>query len=381
MEARFVHGVADVPREAWDALIGDDSPFWEWEFLAACEAHSATPDYGALPQHLTLWDDGELIGALPLYVKGDGRAEFIYDWGWYHLAWQVGVEYYPKAVSMSPFTPVTGGHFFIREDIDRASAIPALVEVAESWAKANSLTGLHYLFLTEADADLLESLGYLRRLTFQLALENRGYASFDDYLSGFRSKDRVKIKRDLRIVKEDQGLEIEVVEGADVGEAEMALMYQYYAATVAAHGTGSHYLQRGTWEQLFASDWRRHLVLLFARENGERVAGSMCVQKNGELYGRYWGTHGNYPSLYFALAFYEPTRLLIERGWSKFYVGFGNASYKRDRGFGPSPTHSAHRFFDERLTALISRVLDEERERAADTIEAVKAMSKLRASE
>src|SRR5690348_18438908 len=41
--------------------------------------HDALPIYGVEPRHVTLWDGAELVAAAPLYVKHDGRGEFLYD--------------------------------------------------------------------------------------------------------------------------------------------------------------------------------------------------------------------------------------------------------------------------------------------------------------
>lgn len=375
MEVRFVEGVAELAPEAWDALVGDNAPFFEHAFLAAAEAYSATPRHGAQPIHLTLWDQGELIAAVPLYVKGDGRAEFIYDYGWYHVAYQLGFEYYPKLVSMAPFTPATGAHFLIRADQERAGLLPMLADVVEQFARANELTGVHFLFLPEDEASQLAELGYHRRLTFQLGLEER-FESFDDFLGRFRSKDRVKFKRDLRIVREDQGIEIRAWTGDQLGERELDDMYRYYCRTVRDHGTGSHYLQEGSWRALWAG-WRHRLVVFFAEQAGRRIAGSICAWKDGVLYGRYWGSDGgHYPSLYFNLAFYEPTRWMIEQGGRAFYAGFGNARYKHQRGLDPSPTHSAHKLFDPGLHGVIGEICAREQDEAAETIAAIRARSK-----
>ena len=47
----------DVPRAAWDALVGDGSPFLEWEWLAVLEdSGAATAATGWLPRFLTLWE-------------------------------------------------------------------------------------------------------------------------------------------------------------------------------------------------------------------------------------------------------------------------------------------------------------------------------------
>ncbi len=33
----MLDGVATVPRDAWNALVGDESPFLEWDWLASLE--------------------------------------------------------------------------------------------------------------------------------------------------------------------------------------------------------------------------------------------------------------------------------------------------------------------------------------------------------
>ena len=38
---RLLESMRDVPRAAWDALVGDGSPFLEWEWLAVLEDSGA----------------------------------------------------------------------------------------------------------------------------------------------------------------------------------------------------------------------------------------------------------------------------------------------------------------------------------------------------
>src|SRR5207247_9073707 len=54
---RVLESMRDVPRAAWDALVGDGSPFLEWEWLAVLEdSGAATAATGWLPRPLTLWE-------------------------------------------------------------------------------------------------------------------------------------------------------------------------------------------------------------------------------------------------------------------------------------------------------------------------------------
>lgn len=377
LEARFVSGVEAVSAADWDRLVGPDgSPFLEWGFLRACELGSTLPEHGVLPQHLTQWDEGRLVGALPLFLKGDGRGEFIYDWAWSQLAHRLGAEYYPKAISMAPFTPVTGTHLLLAPGYERAEVWPSVAALTERWAAETGLTGIHHLFLPDDEAELLEGLGYLRRLSFQLAWTNAGYADLEAFLARFRSKDRVRTKRELRGPSE-AGLEVEVLEGEQLGARERDAMHGFYERTCLLHGTGSDYLKRPTWEAMFEA-WRARLVLFAARADGELVGGALCVRKGRELYGRYWGATRDVPFLYFNLAFYAPIRWCIERGVARFWVGFGNSYAKFARGLEPVPTHSAHHVRDPRLAATLARVLASERERVAAEVAAVTAASKLK---
>ncbi len=103
---RVLASIQEAPRAAWDALVGDGSPFLEWDWLAALEeAGTVTPETGWLPQHLTLWEDDALIGACPLYVKGHSMGEFVFDQSWAAAARRAGIDYYPKLLVGVPFTP------------------------------------------------------------------------------------------------------------------------------------------------------------------------------------------------------------------------------------------------------------------------------------
>ena len=60
----LLDGVAEVPAEAWNALVGDASPFLEWEWLASLEdAGCVSRRAGWDPKPLVVREDGELVGA------------------------------------------------------------------------------------------------------------------------------------------------------------------------------------------------------------------------------------------------------------------------------------------------------------------------------
>lgn len=358
---RVLSGVAEVPQTAWDRLVGDASPFVEWAYVRACEVDSATPEHGVEPRHVTVWRGDALVGAAPLYLKHDGRGEFIYDFAWSTLARRLRAPYYPKLVSMAPFAPFDVPHLLVAEDDPAPHAVrAALLEAAEA-LRAEEAAGLHWLFVGADEAAALAARGYARRTTASLVWSNRGHATFDGWLAALRSKDRVRTRRELRRV-EEAGVEIERVEGDAVTPDDVELVRRYYEATCAAYGTGSDYLEPGTWAML-AREWRRRLVLFFARERGRRVAGSLLVQKGSDLYGRYWGADGDRPFLYFALCFYRPIAHAIERGLARVHAGAGTTFHKLVRGFAPAAVTSLHRVNDPDLQrALGALCAAEERE-------------------
>ena len=374
--AQVVPGVRSVDREEWERLDAGGSPFHDWSYLEAVEAASAVPEEGFAPAHVLLREGGRLVAACPLYVKGDGRAEFIYDWSWHALAARFGVDYYPKAVAMCPVTPAVATRFLVEPGRDRAPLERLLAQCAERWAREAGLSGLHWLFTTEEDSALLESLGYLRRETAQLRMDCGRWSSFEDYLGSFRARHRKAIRRERRRVVE-QGLRIEVLDGELAEESHRDALFAFYRSTCLEHGTGSDYLKRESWERLFET-WRERLLLCLARDQrGELVAGSLSVKGGGDLYGRYWGCRGEWPGLYFELTCYAPLEAAIARGLQRFWAGFGNAAHKHARGFEPARTLSAHRVFDQTLHQALEDTLERERALVGEGLEAARAHSRL----
>ncbi|MGE0706892.1 MAG: GNAT family N-acetyltransferase [Planctomycetota bacterium] len=370
-------GVTEVEPAAWDALLGpEDSPFHEHAFLAACERASAVPEEGAQAQHLTLWEGERLVAALPLYLKGDGRGEFIYDYHWWELAARNGLRYYPKAVAMSPYTPVAGARLLADPGLSRPALWRALAEVLEAFGRELELGGVHLLFCSDEEASALEEAGWLRRLSYQPRWEDQGYGDLEGFLARFNHKHRVVAKRERRKLSE-QGLEVTALTGEELGPAEWAAMHGFYERTCAAYGTGSDYLKPGTWDALFEG-WRARLVLFLARRDGEPVGGSLCVHKGEELYGRYWGSREELDCLYFNLAFHEPIAWALARGVRRFYAGFGNSRAKYGRGLLPCATHSVHRLFDPALSRAIAAHLEEDRREVAAAMERERGRSRLK---
>jgi predicted N-acyltransferase len=363
---RVVGALRDVPRAAWDALVGDGSPFLEWAWLVALEEAGAVGGRtGWLPQHLTLWDGARLVGACPLYVKDHSRGEFVFDHGWAAAAHRARIPYYPKLLVGVPFTPVTGQRFLAAPGVHSAVAAQ-LAAALEEVCTRQEFSSVHVNFCLEDDRAVLAARGWLQRTGYQYHWTNRGFRTFDDYLGSLRSKRRNQARRERRALKE-QRVVIETFMGDDVPEALVPVVYRLYRATVDGNPWGQRYLNRRVFDLLWER-WRDRLCVILARRDGEVIAGTFNVQKAGVLYGRYWGALQPLRHLHFNVGYYAAIEHCIVRGLGRFEPGAGG-EFKHLRGFDAAETRSMHWILDPRLRGALADYLVHERAHVADEME------------
>jgi predicted N-acyltransferase len=371
-----LEGVAEAPRDEWNALVGDASPFLEWEWLASLEeAGCVSAERGWQPRPLVVREDGRLVAACPLYVKHHSEGEFVFDWGWADAAQRAGIDYYPKLLVGVPFTPVTGARFLSAPGFDRAEAIALLGGGLHQLCDDNDLSGAHVNFCLPEERDALAEHGWLLRVGLQYHWRNAGYQSFDDYLGHLRSKRRNQVKRERRGVTE-QSVTTEVHHGDSIPDDVFDPMFQCYRTTVDAHYYGRRYLNREFFE-LLRERFRHRLCFIVARHGGEIVAGTTNVVKGDALYGRYWGDLRPFRFLHFDVCYYAAIEHCIEAGLARFEPGAGG-DYKFLRGFDPQPTYSLHYLADPRLARAIERYLESERADAKHTLEVLHRHSQLK---
>ena len=364
---RVLATVRDVPREAWDALVADESPFLEWEWLAALEdGRTVTRETGWLPQHVTLWDGDRLLGAAPLYVKAHSMGEFVFDHTWATAAQRAGIGYYPKLLVAVPFTPVTGARFLARP-ADAAHVRATLAAVLERLcAEDDAFSSVHVNFCRPADAEALAARGWLRRTGYQYQWRNEGYRTFDDYLAGLRSKRRNQARRELRELQE-QGVEIRACVGGGIPDDMAELVYRLYRRTVDDNPWGQRYLTRRFFDVVFER-YRERICLVLAHRGGEVVAGTFNVQKGDALYGRYWGAFETLRHLHFNVCYYAAIEHCIAAGLARFEPGAGG-EFKHLRGFDATETVSMHWIRDRRFRGAVADYLARERAAVANEIE------------
>jgi len=338
--------------------VGDDDPFVEHAFLDGLEASgSVGPRTGWSPAHLGCYEGEELVGALPLYAKEDSWGEFIFDFQWARAAAAAKIRYYPKLVSMVPFTPATGRRFLVRPDADRTAVVRALLDGTLELARELRASSVHLLYLNDEErAEAVAHGSFAPRLSLQFHWTNAGYRDFEDYLGHFRAPARKQVKKERRTVQES-GIEVRVIPGPELGDAEWKAVEIFYRLNVARHGSFA-YLDPRFFAHLREHHAHRVLTALAFRD-GEPIAGSLNFQKGRHLYGRYWGSTDEQPMLHFECCYYRLIEPAIGRGQTRFEAG-AQGHHKLKRGLVPAEVHSAHWIADPRLSAAVAQFLPEE---------------------
>jgi predicted N-acyltransferase len=337
----ILHAAAnDIPAADWAALDHGGDPFVSRAFLGTAEKVGAGGTaLGWQAHHLAAYAaDGVLAGLLPLYLRTHSFGDFSRDWG-FADAWQrAGLNYYPKLVSGVPYTPSPGPRLMVREPSSRVTITAALTTTVLQQVRELGASSWQCLFVEEADRALLEASGLLMRRGVQFHWINHGYASFDDFLSGFTADKRKKLKRERRAVRES-GLRIEVRHGDEIDAALWQSIHRQYRDTFARYGNHpafplEFFVEAG------ALLGRQMVVFIAYAEQQQPVASAICYRDATTLFGRHWGCEVEQPGLHFELCYYQGIEYAIAHGLQRFEPG-AQGEHKLARGFEPVATWSA----------------------------------------
>jgi len=347
---KLLDSLRSVEPRAWNALAGQH-PLLRHEFLHALhESGSACELTGWAPRYITLWQGRSLVGAMPLYLKSHSYGEYVFDWAWADAYHQHGISYYPKLLGAIPFSPVAGPRLLARDTPTRTLLIRTALELA------GEVSSLHLLFPTEDEARALEAAGMMLRRSVQFHWENRGYASFDEFLSDLASAKRKKIRQERRRVQET-GVRLQRLTGAAIREEHWTFFKRCYDSTYRAHGS-TPYLNLGFFRRL-GDALPEHLLMIIAELDGKPIASALNIYSETRLYGRYWGAIEHVPLLHFEVCYYQALEFCIERGIGTFEGG-AQGEHKLARGFMPARTWSAHWLRHPEFSNAVERFLARE---------------------
>jgi len=361
-------------QEQWDALQPDNFPFGHFHFLCGLEQAGCVGKLsGWEPRYVLVQEkkSNRLIAVLPMYGKSHSYGEYIFDMEWAHFAAQQGYVYYPKLVVAIPYTPATGQRIFIQDSKESQLIISELVSFIKTYAHENHYSSIHFLFLKKEEAQLLNEQKFLIRHSSQYHFKNQGYKTFSDYLATLRSQKRKHIKRERNSVR-DQGIEIQTLEGSDITESHMELMFQFYATTTMEK-MGQQYLNEEFYKYL-GLYFKSYMVVIFAVLEGEPVGGSLFFKKSNKLFGRYWGSSKYIPYLHFEMCYYQGIEYCIKNKLTYFEAG-AQGEHKFLRGFEPVTTFSAHWFCNSDLQRIFSNFCHREKKMIKQNMDWLKTIS------
>ena len=149
--------IKEISREIWNELINEvNNPFYEWNWLKKLEiSKSVSRETGWQPLYFVAYKNEEILGIAPLFLKNHSYGEFIFDQSFARLAQELNLNYYPKLIGMSPYSPVNGYQFLYKKNQNKKEITNLLINHIESFAITNKILSCNFLYIDESWATIL----------------------------------------------------------------------------------------------------------------------------------------------------------------------------------------------------------------------------------
>jgi len=335
------------------------------------EKHGCVGDqFGWLPLHISVHENGRLIGAMPLYEKTNSYGEFVFDHAWEGAYERNGLNYYPKLVSAIPYTPATGQRLLTTKS--RFTEIAAvLTQTALQLTKEINASSIHCLFPEAQEINFLAQQQWLIRHDAQFHWHNRNYQSFEEFLNCLNPKKRKNIRQERRKVNE-AGVNLRVLDGHSAKKKDWQDWSLFYKKTFDEKwgvATFNHDFFSAIAKQL-----PEQIVLVLADLDDRCIAGSLMYRSDTTLYGRHWGCIDNINSLHFEACYYQGIEYCIKNEIKTFEPG-AQGEHKIARGFLPTLTRSAHWLADDQLRVPIENFIEHEKAAVSGYIKQLQSSS------
>ncbi|MDH5738472.1 MAG: GNAT family N-acetyltransferase [Gammaproteobacteria bacterium] len=388
--------IGEIGRDAWDACANPEGvpydPFLSYDFLEALESSACVGSpSGWAPYHLMVTTEvetdrpvkshsndeelaGEVLGVVPMYLKGHSQGEYVFDYGWADAFERAGGRYYPKLQVAVPFTPVTGRRLLVvpgeaHDDLEQV-LLAGIMQVAENLA----VSSVHVTFAEKDQWQRMGETGFLRRTHKQFHWHNDNYQSFDDFLAALSSKKRKNIRRERRQALAS-GIQIERLSGNEITRAHWEAFYQFYLDT-GSRKWGRPYLNQNFFFRIGETMADRVLLVMCKRE-GNYVAGAINFIGSECLYGRNWGCIEDHPFLHFEVCYYQAIEYAIAHGLARVEAG-AQGPHKLARGYMPTHTYSGHWIVNDSFRQAVENFLVEERDYVDEEIDELSEHSPFR---
>ena len=330
----FTDSIHHVDAQSWDALVGD-MPLLSHSFLSALETSgSVGKGTGWQPYPMMAYEDGKLVGAIPLYLKSHSYGEYVFDWAWADAYQHNGINYYPKIISAIPFTPITSQRLIANNDQTQTLMLEALTEMMSKL----QLSSIHVLFPDEDSATVLKKAGWLQRNGVQFRWENENFIYFEDFLKTLSHDKRKKIHQERKKIT-TSGVVCKRIKGEGVTSEQLRFFYECYENTYLEHRS-TPYLTHAFFEKISLT-MPQNILLVLAYLDDEPIAAALNIYHQTTLYGRYWGSLRYVPNLHFELCYYQAQEFCIAEK-IQYFEGGAQGEHKLARCFKPRSTTSFH---------------------------------------
>ena len=352
-----VSSINKFKAKDWDNCNKNGNVFLSYNFLKLLEdSNSIGGNTGWQPVYFCLKVNDKTTAIVPSFIKYHSQGEFVFDHSWAQAYQSLGLNYYPKLLIASPFSPVTGKRILIAQNIN-ALIKKKLFDFIKDFCKEKKISSIHINFFEENELDFLKNEGFLIRYGEQFHFTNDNYNTFEDFLNKLSYKIRKSINKERQSIKH-QGIDIEIIKNEEFNEKLSEIMYQFYISTIKKKWS-YNYLSKDFFIKL-PQYLKKESILILAKKNKNIIAGALNFISNDILYGRYWGSNADIKNLHFEVCYYQAMELAIKNKYIKVEAG-AQGAHKIKRGYLPKITYSAHYIFNEKLKLAIKNFLAEER--------------------
>lgn len=340
----------------WNNCNNNGNIFLSYNFLRLLEdSKSIDLEKGWQPLYFGVKKNSKLVAVVASFIKYHSQGEFVFDHSWAQAYQNYGLNYYPKLLIASPFSPVTGKRILTLDNNDLLIK-SKLLKYIKNYCLKNNISSIHINFFDKTELNFFKDQDFLIRYGEQFHFLNKKYKCFEDFLESLSYKNRKKIIKERNSIKKNK-ISVEVVKPENLNEELCEIMYQFYISTINKKWS-YNYLTKDFFLNL-PMYLRNESILLLAKHNKNIIAGALNFLSNNILYGRYWGNNLDIKNLHFEVCYYKAMEIAINNNYDKVEAG-AQGAHKIKRGYLAKLTYSAHFIFNDTLREAIKKFLAEE---------------------
>ena len=113
---KVCNNINSIKKLEWDQCNSKGNLFTSYNFLKLLQDSKSLEDRtGWHPYYFRLYRENKIEACVAAYKKFNSQGEFVFDHAWANVYQQLNLNYYPKLIIASPFTPITGERLLIKD--------------------------------------------------------------------------------------------------------------------------------------------------------------------------------------------------------------------------------------------------------------------------